>query len=142
MFGGNATERRRRRERAWGAIGFLAFSGVAIWLMSTDPRTDPSHMILFWICFAIAVPLGSTLVWKNADKEPGDPSVKGYLWLGFAGAGAHNLLENVRFVIGFFFGAAGGAFAGAALALLLLVLTRRPQPVSPATKQPGDSSET
>lgn len=138
MLGGNATERKQRRERIWGAVAFLVFAGVFTWLMWSDVRTDTSHMVVFWGCAALLAPLGWKLAWLGADKEEGDTSVLRHMWLGFAGGGLNRVLEDLRFVIGVILGASAGFFVGVAVALLAIVVSSRPAPIT-TTDPPGDS---
>ena len=138
MFGGNATERRERAERFWYGLGFVAFAGVTYWLMSTDERTEDSHMTIFWICAALGAPVGAFLVWKMADA-PTPKEAQGGIWLAFVGVGLNNFLEGFRVVIGIIFGFSGGFFAGAGLGALALVFIRPLLGSSTSTDPPGDS---
>lgn len=136
MFGGNATERRTRKERIWGALAFFVFSAMFVWAMSGDERTESSHMLVFWLCAVIAAPFAAYLVWRMADKEA--PKSANALWLAFLGVGLNNLLDHMRFVIGTIFGIGAGFCAGAALGLLALVLWRPLSDRSPAREKQGD----
>ena len=137
MFGGNATERRRRNDRIWTGVLCIAVALAAWWWITDVEDATPGQMKLFWVIVVLFAALGGVLAWCYADAEAGGP-VGVTLTLAAVGSILSNLLEDFIWFDPILFGMVGGFMLGGGIASLAIVFVR-PFLASPATTEQGDS---